>query len=120
MLAARPVLWAFGKGIDAIENGYPPMIRWCLRNRAIIYIGFAGSLAFMVVGLGRLDTELVPALHQGEFTVELALPVGTPLRQTDATVEPVEQRILAEVPHLRAVTATIGSERVSFWRVRPR
>ncbi|HWB82290.1 MAG TPA: efflux RND transporter permease subunit, partial [Nannocystaceae bacterium] len=111
MLGARPVLWAFGKCIDAIENGYPPMIRWCLRNRVLIYLGFAGSLAFMVIGMGRLDTELVPALHQGEFTVELALPVGTPLRQTDATVAPVEQRILADVPHLRAVTATIGSER---------
>jgi hydrophobic/amphiphilic exporter-1 (mainly G- bacteria), HAE1 family len=111
MVVAQPVLWAFGKLITGIEDAYPPMIRWCLRNRAFIYIAFVGSLGFTAWGLGRLDTELVPEIHQGEFTVELALPVGTPLRQTDATVEPVEQRMLAAVPHLRSITATIGSER---------
>jgi HAE1 family hydrophobic/amphiphilic exporter-1 len=111
MLIARPVLWAFGLGITGIERGYPRVIRWCLRNRAIIYVGFLGSMVFMVWGAGRLDTELVPELHQGEFTVELGLPIGTPLRQTDAEVEPLERAMSERVPNLRSLTATIGSER---------
>jgi HAE1 family hydrophobic/amphiphilic exporter-1 len=111
MLVARPVLWLFGRMLEWIEAGYPRVIRWCLRNRAIVYLGFAGSLAFMVWGTTRLDTELVPELHQGEFTVELALPVGTPLAETDASVAPVERALMDGVPHLRSLTATIGSER---------
>ncbi len=113
MLLASPLLWVFGRGITAIERGYPLLIRWSLRNRAIIYGGFAASMVFMVWGAGRLDTELVPELHQGEFTVELGLPIGTPLRVTDAQVAPLEQAMTAEIPHLRALTATIGSERDS-------
>jgi len=111
MLVARPVLYVFGIGITAIERGYPLLIRWCLRNRAVIYVGFVGSMVFMVWGAGRLDTELVPELHQGEFTVELGLPIGTPLRETDATVAPVEAAMIDAIPHLRSLTATIGSER---------
>ena len=41
-----------------------------------------------------LDSELLPEVHQGEFTVEVALPVGTPLEATDAILEPVEDAIL--------------------------
>lgn len=111
MLLARPVLWLFGLGVELIERWYPRVIRWCLRNRPIVYVGFAGSLVFMVWGMTQLDTELVPELHQGEFTVELALPVGTPLAETDATMAPLEQRLIADVPHMRSLTATIGSER---------
>ncbi|MBX7082494.1 MAG: efflux RND transporter permease subunit [Nannocystaceae bacterium] len=111
MLAAKPVLWLFGKLIDGTERAYPAVIRACLRNRPTVYLAFAGSLGFLVWGMGRLDTELVPELHQGEFTVELGLPVGTPLQQTDVEVAPIETRLLDGVPHLHAVTATIGSER---------
>ncbi|HET6583414.1 MAG TPA: efflux RND transporter permease subunit [Nannocystaceae bacterium] len=111
MFVAKPVLWAFGAVVEVIERGYPRLIRWCLRNRSIVYLGFAGSLVFMVWGMSRLDTELVPELHQGEFTVELALPIGTPLAETDATVAPLERKLMEQAPHLRSLTATIGSER---------
>ena len=42
---------------------------------------------------GRLGSELLPEVHQGEFTVEVALPVGTPLEATDAVLTPVENAI---------------------------
>ena len=38
--------------------------------------------------VGRsLDSELLPEVHQGEFTVEVALPVGTPLEESSAAAE---------------------------------
>ncbi len=111
MLVARPVLWAFGAALGAVERAYPPLIRWSLRNRVIVYAAFLGAMGFMVWGAGRLDTELVPEIHQGEFTVELALPIGTPLRETDARMAPLEQAAITDTPALRSLTATIGTER---------
>ena len=111
MLLARPILALFGGFISLFERGYPHFIRACLRNRVMVYVGLVGAMGFMAWGLQRLDTELVPELHQGEFTVELARPVGTPLAQTDEDISPIEQQLLDEVPHLRQLTATIGSER---------
>lgn len=107
----RPPLWLFGKLVDALQAGYPPVIRWCLRNRVVIYLGFVGSLGFVVWGVQRLDTELIPEVHQGEFTVELRLPVGTPLPHTNETVTPVEQRVLEQVEGIESLTLTVGSQR---------
>jgi HAE1 family hydrophobic/amphiphilic exporter-1 len=61
----------------------------------------------------RLDNELIPALHQGEFTAEMTLPVGTPLAATDESVRPLEEAVLRDVPHLGTLTTTVGSERDS-------
>lgn len=110
-LVTRPILAVFGALVEAIERGYPVLIRWSLRNRALVYGAFAAAMVFLVWGARRLDTELVPEIHQGEFTVELALPVGTPLVETDRTVVPLEQRIREHTPGLAELTATIGTER---------
>jgi hydrophobic/amphiphilic exporter-1 (mainly G- bacteria), HAE1 family len=109
-LVLRPIVIAFGWLVGAVENAYPHLIRWCLRNRGFVYLLFVGSLGFVVWGATRLDTELIPTLHQSEFTVEATLPVGTPLQETDRTMAPVEQRML-DVPHGKALTTTIGTER---------
>ncbi|MCH9687208.1 MAG: efflux RND transporter permease subunit, partial [Deltaproteobacteria bacterium] len=110
-LLVRPFLWLFGRFIGALEAIYPPIIRWCLRNRVVIYAAFLASFAFVGWGAQRLDTELIPALHQGEFSVDLRLPVGTPLAHTNEVTAPIEARVLEEVPGLDSLTVTIGSER---------
>ncbi len=104
-------LWVFGAVLSGIEAAYPPVIRWSLRNRVLVYLVGIGSLVFVGWGVARLDNELIPALHQGEFTAELTLPVGTPLSATDEQVRPLEATIAESTPHLRTVTSTIGSER---------
>ncbi len=110
-LLVRPPLWLFHRLVDVLQALYGPLIRWCLRNRVVVYAAFLGSLGVVIWGAQRLDTELIPELHQGEFSVELQLPVGTPLPHTDAVAQPVEQRVLEEVPALASLTVTVGSER---------
>ena len=109
----KPVLWLFDAFMRLLEMGYPRLIRWSLRNRVIIYaLALAGGAA-TVWAAPQLDNELIPELHQGEFTVELSLPVGTPLMATQETVLPLEQELLHAIPRLRSLITTIGSERDS-------
>ena len=110
-LFVRPPLWLFGKVIDALQSMYPPLIRWCLRNRIVVYILFLGSFGVLGWGAQNLDTELIPELHQGEFSVDVRMPVGTPLARTDRVVDPVEDEVLEKVPNLESLTVTVGSER---------
>jgi HAE1 family hydrophobic/amphiphilic exporter-1 len=109
----RPVLWGFDKFIGALERLYGAIIRWSLRHSFTI-VGLSIA-AFVVMGVGatRLDSELIPEIHQGEFTVELNLPVGTPLDQTDEAIRPLEQALRERIPRLRTAVTTVGSERDS-------
>lgn len=106
-----PPLWLFAAVLSVLERAYPPVIRACLHNRALVYLAFFASLAYVGWGLSRLDTELIPELHQGEFTARLELPVGTPLNQTADALAPLEDRVRDEVPGLTALTVTVGNTR---------
>ncbi len=108
-----PFLWVFDKVMSGLENFYPRMIRWSLRNKFIVYAGVFAAFFAMFQAAGKLDTELIPELHQGEFTTEISLPVGTPLQVTDETIEPIEKALVNDVPRLRNLVTTIGSERDS-------
>ncbi len=108
-----PVLWLFDFLLRGLEVLYPVAIRWCLRNRPLILTAVLGAFASMFWAVPQLDTELIPEMHQGEFTVELNLPVGTPLSITDETMEPIELELEESVPRLRTLVTTIGSERDS-------
>ena len=109
----KPVLWLFDAFMRVLEAGYPRLIRWSLRNRVVVYGLVLAAGGATVWAAPQLDTELIPELHQGEFTVELSLPVGTPLMATQETMLPVEQELLRAVPRLRSLITTIGSERDS-------
>ena len=109
-LAVRPILVLFGLGLRAVERAYPPVVAWGLAHPGTVLLATAAVFAVTVVGATRLDTELIPEVHQGEFTAELTLPVGTPLEETDRTVRFAETELLGSIPHLARLTAVVGSE----------
>jgi HAE1 family hydrophobic/amphiphilic exporter-1 len=69
------------------ESHYPGAISWALANPGKT-IGSAIALFVFTIAfvLPRLGTELIPQMSQGEFNVDLRLPPGTPLEQTDRVV----------------------------------
>jgi HAE1 family hydrophobic/amphiphilic exporter-1 len=109
----KPILWVFDKLITGLERAYGAVIRWSLRNAIVVVTLALGAFGVMIVGATQLDSELIPEVHQGEFTVELSFPVGTPIDETDALVEPLEQALAERVPHLQSSITRIGSERDS-------
>jgi hydrophobic/amphiphilic exporter-1 (mainly G- bacteria), HAE1 family len=74
------------------DRKYPPAITWALAHPGRT-IGSA-ALFFvltMVLIVPRLGTELIPQMSQGEFNVDLRLPPGTPLEQTDRSVQAAQR-----------------------------
>lgn len=69
------------------DRKYPSAITWALAHPGKT-IGSAVLLFVltMVLIVPQLGTELIPQMSQGEFNVDLRLPPGTPLEQTDRTV----------------------------------
>ena len=111
-LAFRTVQWLPARSVQGIVAGmqrtYPTVLRWALRHPLVMVLVIIACLgATWQVG-SSLDSELLPEVHQGEFTVEVSLPVGTPLEATDAILAPVEEVILEERGDIRALLLTIG------------
>ncbi len=109
----RPVLWLFDRLLRGIEWFYPKVIRWSLHNRVLVYAMIAACFGWLAWAVPHLESELIPELHQGEFTAEVSLPVGTPLPVTNSTMAPIEAELVEGVPFLRTLVTTIGSERDS-------
>ncbi|MFT4929416.1 MAG: HAE1 family hydrophobic/amphiphilic exporter-1 [Phenylobacterium sp.] len=81
--AFAPLLWAFDKVYNAFAVVYAAMLKLALSQRlafATLIIAICASSALL---LPKLGMELIPSMSQGEFYVEVTLPAGTPLEQTD-------------------------------------
>jgi HAE1 family hydrophobic/amphiphilic exporter-1 len=104
------------RALDGLHSLYPKGLRWALRNPLVIVLSVVATFAATAWTLSRLDTELLPEVRQGEFTVEVALPVGTPIEATEEIVKPVEKAILAEKEHIEALLLTVGYDAASSTR----
>ncbi len=94
--------------LGAVQRAYPPALRRALASPGLVILIVALSFTLTAGVLVTLDTELLPEVRQGEFTVEVTLPVGTPLEETEATVAPVERAILEEREHIDSLLLTVG------------
>ena len=74
------------------DRRYPPAIRWGLAHPGKTIGAAVGLFVFTIVFvLPRLGTELIPQMSQGEFNVDLRLPPGAPLEQTDRAMLAAQQ-----------------------------
>ncbi|MEM6457007.1 MAG: efflux RND transporter permease subunit, partial [Acidobacteriota bacterium] len=102
--------------LSALQRGYPKLLRTCLRHPLPVVL-LAGLVFALTVQIGsQLSSELLPEVHQGEFTVEASLPVGTPLAQTEATLRPVERAILDDPGPIRSLLVTYGYDAANTQR----
>ncbi|OPX23552.1 MAG: hypothetical protein B1H02_04870, partial [Candidatus Latescibacteria bacterium 4484_107] len=109
-----PLLALFDLAFGAISRAYPRVIGWSLRNKALV-IGTA-ALLFALCWFGlipRLGSELIPQVHQGEFNVDVTMPIGTPLEGTDAAIRPLERIILRE-ESVDQIATTVGAEKTTM------
>lgn len=85
-LVLTPVVWFFQSLYRAAASVYPGMLRWSLNHRGAVVVAAVAIFAATMSLLPRLGTELIPQLSQGEFNVELRLPPGAPLEETDRAI----------------------------------
>ena len=113
------VTWPLRKAFDgtwsSLERAYPRALAVALAHPWLV-LALTGALtAFAVTRVPQLGVELLPEVHQGEFTLHLALDVGTPIERSDEVFSEIDRgmRVLDGV----AVTAlTVGVEQDTLTR----
>ncbi|MEE3233447.1 MAG: efflux RND transporter permease subunit [Candidatus Latescibacterota bacterium] len=103
-----PFLFVFENGFSFISNLYPKALRWALGFRiplilcAIVLLFYCWNQLVPKIG-----QELIPEVYQGEFNLDVTLPVGTPLERTAAILYKIEEIVSADKRVERTAT-TIG------------
>ena len=119
----RPLLWVFDKSFAQIEKIYLAALKQALRIRLLMLTAVMAVSLASVLLLPKLGMELIPDMSQGEFFVEINLPTGSQLENTDSVIaglakftadlEGVERTYaLAGTGSLMNVSASQGGE---YW-----
>jgi len=94
--------WLLQRFYTTIASIYPRLLRWALAHRGAVIVTAGVMFGATMSLVPRLGTELIPQFSQGEFTVNLRLPPGALLAETDRAIQ-TAQRTAAGID---AVTLT--------------
>lgn len=103
-----PIYYAFNRAFSAAAEIYPKLLRWALDHRAVIILPAACIFLASLLLLQVLGTELIPQVSQGEFSIDIKLPAGTPLPITDTMLQNLDS-LIAEKEDVSLVYALAGA-----------
>ncbi|SDI81543.1 Multidrug efflux pump subunit AcrB [Ferrimonas sediminum] len=83
------------------------LLRWSLKFRKTTMVAMVLLLAGAITGFGQVKQAFFPPSNTPMFYLDMWLPEGTDIRETEAMVKQVEQYILLR-PEAEFVASTIG------------
>ncbi|MED0680075.1 efflux RND transporter permease subunit [Aneurinibacillus thermoaerophilus] len=100
----------FQKGFYRLSQAYGRLIRWALGHRKTVIFG---TIVALVVSIGIFVTPLVgkeflPSFDEGSLTVNVKLPPGSRLEETENILKKIE-KIAASVPEKQLIYTSVGS-----------
>lgn len=98
---------AFDAGIDRLVAGYRFALGGILRWRWLVIGLAAASFVGALQLFDTLGTEFLPPVDDGQVTVHMRLPPGTPPARNDAAARTIESEIQT-MPHVESVFAMVG------------
>ncbi len=104
-----PLRASFDLAWRALDAAYPRLLQLALSARLLV-LAAIGALAWLSAErIERLGLELLPEIQQGEFTAFLALPVGTPIDESERVYTAIEAAVGA-LPEVAVTSLTVGIE----------
>lgn len=105
-----PLDWLHEFVWSAITRGYPRLLSGALRHAWLVVFASAGLLLLAGLRARTLGLDLLPEIHQGEFTAHVGLDVGTPLSSTDDAMSEIERAVRA-MDGVELTALVVGVER---------
>jgi len=105
----RPIAAGFQVLWDLLDRAYPRALGLALRNRILVVLAGAALFWVALERVPHLGVELLPEMHQGEFTAHAKLFVGSPLPNTDAVLTQLDEAV-RRIPGVETTALTIGVE----------
>ncbi len=114
-LLLRPLAVVFDflwRGCDA---GYRRVLKGAMAQPWLVVLSTTALLVWSLYAGRKLGVELLPEIHQGEFTVHVGLPVGTPLETTERVLGAIDARVRS-IDGVAITALTVGVEKDALTR----
>lgn len=98
----RPMLLAHDWAWERVERAYPRLLGAAIDRPWLVVALSLAVLGATALQARKLGVDLLPEIHQGEFTAKVQLDTGTPLAVTDAALSEID----AQVRKLEGVALT--------------
>ncbi|MBV6286261.1 CusA/CzcA family heavy metal efflux RND transporter [Pseudomonas aegrilactucae] len=95
------------------KRGYAPLLQWVMGQRALAFSLAGASVVLCAVLAGRLGSEFVPSLSEGDFALQALRVPGTSLTQSVQLQQRLEQSVLSQVPEVQRVFARTGTAEIA-------
>lgn len=94
---------------DLVVTFYQVLLEWSLRHRLKVLATVIAMIALSIsmIFTGVIGGDFITNPDQGKFTIELELPPGTPIHNTDEAVEMYEEK-LAQLPEVNSYFSAVG------------
>ncbi len=80
------------------EEAYGKALNWCLGHKKLVIFGFLGVLVFSLLLTVFVGSEFIPEEDIGDVRLNVQLPLGTRLEETDKIAERIEKIFIEDVP----------------------
>ena len=94
--------------LEQLDDWYEHRLRWALGHRRIVIGTIVGVAALSLVLVKFIGTEFFPDQDEGQFTINVKLPVGTRSEETDRFLRQIEQILQKNVPEIQAIVSDVG------------
>jgi multidrug efflux pump subunit AcrB len=111
----HPLLRLHDWGWGHVERLYPRFLGGALSHPWKVVLASLLLLAGAAARAPKLGLNLLPEVHQGEFTAYVGLPVGTPLATTESVLSAIELRVRA-LQGVERTALTVGVEKDTLTR----
>ncbi|MCU1732185.1 MULTISPECIES: CusA/CzcA family heavy metal efflux RND transporter [unclassified Pseudomonas] len=95
------------------KRGYAPLLRWVMGHRPLAFSLAAVMVLLSGVLAGRMGSEFVPSLSEGDFALQALRVPGTSLSQSVQMQQQLERSVLEQVPEVQRVFARTGTAEIA-------
>ena len=99
--------------LDRMQAFYNQVVDKAFKHKKLVVIIGAASLLAGLALLRSIPQQSFPKIERNQFAVEIFLPPGSSLQQTDAVMKALE-KILATDPRIKVVTSFVGTSSPRF------
>ena len=100
---------AFQKGMNWLTDRYAALLRISLNNRLVTLVVAVCILFISFAMSPTLQINMMPSGSDDSVTLNVTMPVGTPLKETGNVLLDLEKIVKEEVKGYKNITTSIGS-----------